>query len=92
MYSYTCDLLYKDLITRKKYHADIFQRCVDVCWLYFIIPKLVPGWKGVTIASLVLLGFPGFQKLGVMTHPDNLLVGLSATAVVFCPWIHSGGL
>jgi hypothetical protein len=57
-----------------------------ICWIYLIIPKLITNWTGATIASLVLLGFPGFQKLGVMTHPDNLLVGLSALGLAYWLW------
>jgi hypothetical protein len=57
-----------------------------VSWIYFIIPKLITGWRGATIASLVILCFPGFQKLGVMTHPDNLLVGLSALGLAYWLW------
>jgi hypothetical protein len=57
-----------------------------LCWIYLIIPKLVPNWKGATAASLVLLGFPGFQKLGAMTHPDNSVVGLSALGLATWLW------
>jgi hypothetical protein len=57
-----------------------------LCWIYFIIPRLVPNWRAATVASLVLLSFPGFQKLGVMTHPDNLVVGLSALGLATWLW------
>ncbi len=60
-----------------------------LAWIYFIIPKLIGDWKGATIASLVLLGFPGFQKLGVMSHPDNLVVGLSALGLAYWLWFRS---
>jgi hypothetical protein len=56
------------------------------CWVYVIIPRLVRDWRAATIASLVLLALPGFQKLGVMSHPDNLVAGLSAFGIASWLW------
>lgn len=79
----------RDLIDLLRFTNPLYLLLFYVCWLYFIIPKLVPDWKGATIASLVLLGFPGFQKLGVMTHPDNLLVGLAALGLAYWLWFRT---
>lgn len=75
-----------DLISLLRFTNLVYLFLFYICWIYFIIPKLIPSWTGATIASLVLLSFPGFQKLGVMTHPDNLLVGLSALGLAYWLW------
>ena len=75
-----------DLIHLLRFTNIAYLFLFYLCWIYFIIPKLVPGWRGTTAASLVLLALPGFQKLGVMTHPDNLLVGLSALGMATWLW------
>lgn len=75
-----------DLIVLLRFTNLAYLFLFYISWIYLIFPKLIRDWKGVTIASLVLLGFPGFQKLGVMTHPDNLLVGLSALGLAYWLW------
>jgi hypothetical protein len=78
-----------DLMSFLRFINPVYLLLFYICWLYFIIPKLVAGWKEETIASIVLLGFPGFQKLGVMTHPDNLVVGLSAFGLAYWLWFRT---
>ena len=56
-----------------------------LCWLYVIVPAFIRDWRAATMASLVLLALPGFQKTAVMSGPDNALAGLSALA--FAGWI-----
>jgi hypothetical protein len=75
-----------DLVELLRFTNIAYLILFYLCWVYFIIPKLIPSWKGATVASMVLMGFPGFQKLGVMTHPDNLLVGLSALGIAYWLW------
>jgi hypothetical protein len=75
-----------DLIHLLRFTNIAYLFLFYLCWIYFIIPKLVPNWRAATVASLVLLSFPGFQKLGVMTHPDNLVVGLSALGLATWLW------
>ena len=47
-------------------------------WIYFSFPRLLPGPGAWFLASVLLLALPGYQKLGVMTHPDNLFAATSA--------------
>lgn len=75
-----------DLIHLLRFTNIAYLTLFYLCWIYLIIPKLVPSWKGATAASLVLLSLPGFQKLGAMTHPDNLVVGLSALGLAIWLW------
>jgi hypothetical protein len=75
-----------DLIHLLRFTNIAYLFLFYLCWIYFIIPKLVPNWRGAAAASLVLLGFPGFQKLGAMTHPDNLVVGLSSLGLATWLW------
>ena len=67
----------------------VYVTAFYLCWIYLIIPKLVPSWRSATVASLVLLALPGFQKLEVMTHPDNLLLALSSIALAFWAWLRA---
>ncbi len=75
-----------DLIDLLRYTNVVYLLLFYVAWVCFIIPKLTPSWQEGTLASLILLAFPGFQKVGVMSHPDNLLVGLSALGIAYWLW------
>ena len=77
------------LIDLLRYTNIVYLSLFYLCWIYLIIPKLIPSWRSATIASLVLLGFPGFQKLGAMANPDNLVVGLSALGLAYWLWFRS---
>jgi hypothetical protein len=74
------------LIHFLRYTNIVYLTLFYLCWIRLIIPKLVPDWRGATAASLVLLCFPGFQKLGAMTHPDNAVVGLAALGLATWLW------
>ena len=75
-----------ELIHLLRFTNILYLTLFYLCWIYLIIPKLIPDWRGATAASLVLLSFPGFQKLGAMTHPDNAVVGLSALGLAVWLW------
>lgn len=86
------------LITRHWHdHIDAWQLLKDlryinvlytagfyVLWVFVLFPALtVPG--NAFVASLMLLALPGFQKLAMMAHPDNLVPLTSAVALAI--WI-----
>jgi len=54
-------------------------------WVFYIFPRLFADWKQSTLASLVLLALPGYQKMAAMVNPDNL-INLGATAC-FAAWM-----
>ena len=78
-----------DLIDLLRGTNPIYLGLFYLCWIGFIIPRLIRDWKSRTVASLVLLGLPGFHKLGAMSHPDNLVVGLSALGISYWLWFRS---
>lgn len=47
-------------------------------WIYGILPMVVSSHRAWFLASLLLIGMPGFAKIAVMTHPDVLLLFLSS--------------
>jgi hypothetical protein len=57
-----------------------------VCWIYVIIPRLFRDWRSRTIASVLLLVLPTYQKVAQLAHPDNLHFGLASAA--FAMWIY----
>lgn len=60
----------------------------SVTYLGFIcyaFPRLLRGFRAWFLASLLLLVLPGFQKLGVMVHPDNAFAALTTVGV--CVWL-----
>ncbi len=54
-------------------------------WICYAFPRLLPGFRAWFLASLLLLAIPGFQKLGVMVHPDNAFAALTTVGV--CAWL-----
>ncbi len=58
-----------------------------VAWVFFIFPRMLPDPRAATIAGIILLAFPGYQKCAAMVHPDNLLMALSATSFAFWLWM-----
>jgi hypothetical protein len=55
------------------------------CWIYVIIPRMFRDWRSRTIASVLLLAIPTYQKVAQLAHPDNLHFGLASAAFAF--WI-----
>jgi hypothetical protein len=56
-----------------------------VVWIYFIFPRVLPGARSWTVASVILLALPGYQKLAAMVHSDNILT--TFTACTFACWL-----
>jgi hypothetical protein len=52
-----------------------------IAWIWQSFPRIFRGFQPWFLASLLLLAMPGYQKLGVMTHPDNMFAGTSAVAI-----------
>jgi hypothetical protein len=67
-------------------YTNIFWGSVTYLgWIYFAFPRLLRGFRAWFLASLLLLALPGFQKLGVMVHPDNAFAALTTVGV--CVWL-----
>ena len=58
-----------------------------ILWLYWILPSLLPNKTTHTIAGTLLLALPGYEKLAVMIHADNLLTLL--TTLLFALWLYN---
>lgn len=58
-----------------------------VLWIYFILPRMLLDPTVRAIAGTVLLALPGYQKIAVMVHPDNLLVLM--TTILFVLWLRA---
>jgi hypothetical protein len=56
-----------------------------VGWIGYAFPRLLNGFQGWFLASLLLLALPGYQKLGAMSHPDNAFAGSATLAL--CAWL-----
>jgi hypothetical protein len=54
-------------------------------WICYALPRLLRDYRAHFLAALLLLAMPGYQKLGVMSHPDNMFAGMAALAV--CGWL-----
>ena len=50
-------------------------------WIYGVFPKVTPDERTWFAASLVLLSLPGYQKVGTLVHPDNMLAAMSAAGI-----------
>ena len=61
-----------------------------LAWLVALFPRLLPDGRSAFLASLLLLALPGYQKLGVMAHPDVALATLSALALA--AWLRARDL
>lgn len=54
-------------------------------WLFVVIPRFFESWTHRTLASVLILALPGFQKLAMSPHPDNLHA--TAAALLVAAWI-----
>lgn len=54
-------------------------------WIYGILPRVVRDERTWVAASAVLLSLTGYQKVGTLVHPDNMLAAL--TAFGFACWL-----
>ena len=54
-------------------------------WIYGILPRVTRDERTWVAASAVLLSLTGYQKVGTLVHPDNMLAAL--TAFGFACWL-----
>ena len=59
-------------------------------WIYGVLPRVLPDWQRRTLAAMLLLALPGYQKLGVMPHPDNLHLAMAALCTFV--WVRMPGV
>lgn len=69
------------LITLLRYTNIFWVGLFYVSWIYLSFPRILRGFQPWFLASLLLLLLPGYQKLGVMSHPDNMFAGTAAAAI-----------
>jgi hypothetical protein len=69
------------LITLLRYTNIFWVGLFYLTWIYYSFPRLLRGFQPWFLASLLLLVLPGYQKLGVMSHPDNMFAGAAAAAI-----------
>jgi hypothetical protein len=72
-------------LTLLRYTNVFWDSLIYLGWIYFAFPRLLRGFRGWFLASLLLLALPGFQKLGAMIHPDNAFAALTTVGV--CVWL-----
>jgi hypothetical protein len=68
-----------------RYTNLLWDTLIYVGWICYAFPRLLRGFRAWFLASLLLLLLPGFQKLGVMVHPDNAFAALTTVGV--CTWL-----
>lgn len=68
-----------------RYTNLLWDALIYVGWIYYAFPRILRGFRAWFLASLLLLLLPGFQKLGVMVHPDNAFAALTTVGV--CAWL-----
>ena len=73
------------LIEELRYTNIFWVGLFYVGWIWYAFPRLLGSFQGWFLASLLLLAMPGYQKLGVMTHPDNMFAGCASLAI--CGWL-----
>lgn len=73
------------LIKLLRYTNLFWDSLIYLGWICFAFPRLLRGFRGWFLASLLLLALPGFQKLGAMVHPDNAFAALTTVGV--CVWL-----
>lgn len=59
-------------------------------WIYGVLPRAIPAWRPRLLAATLLLALPGFQKLAVMPHPDNLHLAMAALCTML--WLRLAGV
>ena len=69
------------LIAHLRYTNIFWVSLFYLVWIYHSFPRLLNGFQPWFLASLLLLAMPGYQKLGVMTHPDNMFAGMAALSI-----------
>jgi len=59
-------------------------------WIYGVLPRVLPDWNRRLPAALLILALPGYQKLAMMSHPDNL--HLLAATLCTLVWVRMPGV
>jgi hypothetical protein len=70
---------------RLQYTNLVYLTAFYALWLFYLLPRVLPSWRNVTLASVALLSLPGYQRLAAAVHVDNLFA-LLATAL-FAVWV-----
>lgn len=78
----------KTLLTTLRWTNVLHVGLFYWCWLFWILPRLLPP-RQATVASLLLLALPGYQKLGAMVHPDNALTSATAACIALWLWLRA---
>lgn len=65
-----------------RYANTLYLAAFYGLWVCMLFPMLLPNEATSFVASLLLLAVPGFQKLAMMAHPDNLVPLCTAIALV----------
>ncbi len=73
-----------------RYTNIVYLGAFYLLWIYGVLPRVLPDWRCRTLAAMLLLALPGYQKLGVMPHPDNLHVALAALCTFV--WVRMPGV
>jgi hypothetical protein len=73
------------LIKLLRYTNIFWDTLLYLGWICYAFPRILRGFRAWFLASLLLLLLPGFQKLGVMVHPDNAFASLTTVGV--CTWL-----
>jgi hypothetical protein len=68
-----------------RYSNLFYASLTYIGWICFAFPRLLRGFGGWFLASLLMLSLPGLQKLAVMVHPDNAFAALVTLGV--CAWL-----
>lgn len=79
--------LRSDLLSRLRHTNVVWLGVFYVAWLFWSLPRLVSGHRAWFLASLLLLAIPAYQRLGAMSHPDNLFVATASVATGLWLWL-----
>ena len=75
------------LIPLMKIYNILILSMFYLLWIYWILPHLLPEKIKQDIAATLLFALPGYEKLAVMIHADNLLTLL--TTIFFGLWLYN---
>jgi hypothetical protein len=67
-----------ELLSCLRYSNVLWLGLFYTVWLFGCLPRLVAGFQPWFLSSLLLLTIPAYQRLGAMSHPDNMFVGTAA--------------
>jgi hypothetical protein len=70
-----------ELLDFLRYTNVLWLGLFYVLWIYQVFPRVLSGFRPWFLASLLLLALPGYQRLGVMSHPDNLFLMTASAAI-----------